>query len=478
MKKLILPLVAFLCLSMNVLAQSTGACDVYSFTIEYISAEPSANDDSKRDIRLNLTWDIDMNSGSSATYFHIWQENAYVLIDYSKTSKPPTAADLSRTLGTIAIQNPATAPTIVNYYAPDANYKKLIGVGNKIERKEMDNGTVRYTISNLAIQGVSARADGSYSFTGDIWSSQSGNNIHCVAKGRTFVVNEVANRSMLSCEGSGKIRVGLASTQPGSTGTFQVLVENTNTSSTNQATYVAITTAQSYKTSETGTLASDFPYNFFGPEITIPKEYNGLPVILLVTPTGKSNQLFKESSACAPLPVTFGVFSAARKGNSVAVKWQTTYELNVSGFNVQRMTTGTWNTVAFVPAKNLANGSNYELTDINTHKGLSQYRIVSVDIDGKQKLSEVRSVRGEESSTKLTVYPNPSTTGRLNLVFDNNSVRDISVLDMSGRIVKQLQGQRSNNVSLEIMQDGLYQVQIIDRTTGELTVEKVIVKKR
>jgi hypothetical protein len=476
MKKLILPLVAFLCLSMNAIAQS---CDVYAFTIEFLSANPSANDNTKRDIQLNLSWDIGMNSGSAATYFHIWQENAYTLIDYSKTSKPPLAADLQKTLGTIAILNPATNPTTVGYYSPDKdNYKKLIGVGSKVVREPLGNGKERYTITNLVIPEVPESETQSYTFTGDIWSSQSGNNIHCVASGRTFVVNAVDNRSALSCQGGNEIRVGIASTLPGSTGTFQVLVNNSVAGSTSSPSYLEITTPQSFKTSETGTLSSDFPYNFFGPVVSIPKEYNGKSVVLMVTPTGKSSQLYTMSSICAPLPVTFGAFTASRKGNTVAVKWQTSFEQNVSGFNVQRMTSGNWTTVAFVNAKNLANGGSYEQTDINTYGGLSQYRIQSVDIDGKQKLSEVRSVRGEASSTRLTVYPNPTTTGRLNLVFDNNSLRDISVLDMSGRIVKQLQGQRSNNVSLEIMQDGLYQVQIVDRTTGELTTEKVIVKKR
>lgn len=479
MKKLILPLVAFLCLSMNAVAQNgTGSCNVYSFTIEYVSAETSKDDETKKDIKINLTWEIAMNAGSAVTYFHIWQDNAYTLIDYSKTSNPPKAADLARTLGTIAIQNPATNPTIVTSYGPDASYTNLIGVGNKITRTAINNGRELFTITGLVIPNVSERADGSYKFTGDIWSSQSGNNINCVAKGRTFVVNELADRSLFRCDNGGKLRVSIVSTQASAAGTYQLYSDNTNPGTFDPAGDTKIFADQTFATSSTATLSGDYPYAFATSELTIPSEFNGKVMYLVVTQTGGSSQVFPITNSCSPLPVTFGTFTAARKGNTVAVKWQTTYELNVSGFNVQRMTNGNWTTVAFVHAKNLANGSGYELTDINTYTGLSQYRIQSVDIDGKQKLSEVRSVRGEASGTRLTVYPNPSTTGRLNLVFDNNSVRDISVLDMSGRIVKQLQGQKSNNVSLELVQDGMYQIQIIDRTTGELTAEKVIVKKR
>lgn len=481
MKELILPLVAFLCLSMNVVAQNgTGACKVYGFTLELVSAETSKDDEGKRDITLNLTWEIELNPGRSAvTYFHIWQDNAYTLIDYSKTSNPPKAADLVRTLGTIAIENPATTPKIINSYAPDAKYTNLIGMGNKIERKALSNGNEQFTITGLVIPGVSATANGKYNFIGDIWSSQSGNNINCFAKGRTFVVNEVANRSLFNCTDGGKLRVSIVSTQASATGTYQLYSDHTNPGTFDASGDTRILSEQPFTTPGTATLGGDYPYAFIATsELSIPSEYSGKRMYLVVTPASQSSQVFSIDNSCSPLPVTFGTFSAVRKGTAVAVKWQTTYELNVSHFTVQRMTNGNWTTVSVVPASNLANGSSYELTDVNTHTGLSQYRIVSVDNDGRQKLSEVRSVRGEASGAKLTVYPNPTTTGRISLVFDNNGIRDISVLDMSGRIVKQLQGQKSNQVSLEIMQDGMYCVQIADRATGELTVEKVIVKKR
>lgn len=477
MKKLILPLVAFVCLSLNSFAQ-TGACNVHTFTIELVSSAPSHSDPTKTDLRLDLSWDVSINSGSAATYFHIWQENAYTAIDYSKTSKPPKAADLVTTLGTIAIKDPATSPTIINAYAPDASYTKLLGVGKTVKKIMMGNGIERYIIKDLLIPNVSGRKDKSFGFKGDIWSSQSGSNIHCAAIGKSFVVNEVASRSMFRCMDAGKTKVSIVSTQPSAAGTYQLYVDNTTPGTLDPTSDALIGGQQQFATGNTATLAGDFPYEFAASEVTIPSEYNGKVIWLVVTPTGKSSQLFSINNTCTPLPVTFGTFTAARKGQSVFVSWETRMELNVSGFNVQRLTSGNWVTVAFVPAKNLANGSSYELTDVNAYKGLSQYRIVSVDMDGKQKLSEIRSVRGEESNSRVSMYPNPTTTGSVNLVFDNSSSRDISVVDVTGRVVKQLQNQRGSNVRLDLVQDGLYQIQVMDRTTGERIVEKVIVKKR
>lgn len=485
MKKLILPLVAFLCLSMNAFAQ-TGACKVYDFTLQYISVEPTTN--GKANLWVNLSWDIEMNAGNKYSYFHIWEEATYTPFNYASKGFP-RSEDLSTALGTIVIKDPSTNPTILGTYVPDASYKNVfaeLNSGAVLSREVLPGTTIeRFTIKNLLIKNVTYNASGIYSFRGDIWSSQhpQSTNVHCVLSDNDFVVNDVVSQSLFRCNAdglAGMVNVTLKSSQPSATGTYRIFIDSDKSGSFNESTDTPLGSEVPYTTSSFSPLANEveFPYEYKSEAVTIPTEYNGKMIWLLVSLTGKSNQVFDITNSCAPLPVTFGTFTAARKGNTVAVKWQTTYELNVSGFTVQRMTNGNWTTVAFVPARNLANGSNYELTDINTHTGLSQYRIVSVDIDGKQKLSEVRSVRGEASGSKLTVYPNPTTTGRLSLVFDNNGVRDISVLDMSGRIVKQLQGQKNNNVSLEIVQDGMYQIQIIDRTTGELTVEKVIVKKR
>ncbi|MBB1283041.1 T9SS type A sorting domain-containing protein [Flavisolibacter sp. BT320] len=490
MKKLILPLVAFLCLSMNVLAQNgTGACKVYGFTLQYISVEPSASGNGKYDLKVNLSWDIEMNTGNKYSYFHIWEAASYTPFNYANKSTPPKAADLSSTLTTIVIKDPSTNPTIVGTYNPDplfTNVLQTLNTGSRLSRELLPGTSIeRFTIENLLIPGVTYNEGGTYNFTGDIWSSQhnQGANVHCSMSDNDFVVNDVVSQSLFRCNDdglAGLVNVTLKSTQPSATGTYRIFIDTDKSGSFNASSDTPLGSELSFTTSSSSPLSNevDFPYEYKSEAITIPNEYNGKMIWLVVSLTGKSNQVFDIRNSCAPLPVTFGAFTASRKGNTVAVKWQTSFEQNVSGFNVQRITSGNWTTVAFVPAKNLANGGSYELTDINTYSGLSQYRIQSVDIDGKQKLSEVRSVRGEASSTRITVYPNPTTTGRLTLVFDNNSVRDISVLDMSGRIVKQLQSQRSNNISLEIMQDGLYQVQIIDRTTGELTAEKIIVKKR
>ena len=145
------------------------------------------------------------------------------------------------------------------------------------------------------------------------------------------------------------------------------------------------------------------------------------------------------------LPVTFKSFNAARNRSNVSLKWETASEQTNSGFAIERNTRGNWEQVAFVPTQAAGGNSDalltYSLSDLNSEKGISQYRIKQIDIDAKSKYSEVRAVRGEGQAGKTTVYPNPSSNGRVNVVFEDATVtRDISVLDMSGRIVKQFRG--------------------------------------
>ena len=77
------------------------------------------------------------------------------------------------------------------------------------------------------------------------------------------------------------------------------------------------------------------------------------------------------------------------------------------------------------------------------------------------------------------VYPNPSNDGKVNVVFaDVNTIRDVSLMDMNGRVIKQWKGVANNNIQINNLAAGFYTVRIIDTDTGEQTVEKIVVKKR
>ncbi len=186
---------------------------------------------------------------------------------------------------------------------------------------------------------------------------------------------------------------------------------------------------------------------------------------------------------CIPLPVDFKSFTATRNRSSVLLKWETSSEINNSGFAVERNVNGTWEQIAFVNSQ-AANGNSdalltYTYSDMNNAKGITQYRIKQVDFDNKSKYTEIRSVRGLDQIGKVTVYPNPTSNGTVNVVFDDASVaRTISVMDMSGRTLKQINNVTNNNITIDNLQPGMYTLRILVPETGEQTVQKIVVNKR
>jgi len=186
----------------------------------------------------------------------------------------------------------------------------------------------------------------------------------------------------------------------------------------------------------------------------------------------------------ATLPIKLRSFNADRNKSNVDLKWVTEIEDNNRGFYVERMlSNGGWQAITFVASQAPNGNSNspltYVLTDFNNTKGISQYRLRQVDIDGKQAYSQIRSVRGEGQKSNTIIYPNPSGDGKVNIVFEGAvSMRDVSLMDVSGKTLKQWKGVTNNNIRIDNLNAGFYTVRIVNLETGEQVVEKFIVNKR
>jgi hypothetical protein len=182
-----------------------------------------------------------------------------------------------------------------------------------------------------------------------------------------------------------------------------------------------------------------------------------------------------------PLPVHFKSFNANRQSSNVAIIWTTASEQNNKGFNVQRNDGGQWQTVAFVPSQALEGNSvsdiNYAYTDINNEKGISQYRIQQVDLDGKFAYTDIRAIRGDGVSGKVVIYPNPTNDGKINIVFDDTKgFSDVQVSDMQGRIIRSFKGVTNNMLMIERLTSGFYTIRITNPVNAASSVHKVVVK--
>lgn len=243
-------------------------------------------------------------------------------------------------------------------------------------------------------------------------------------------------------------------------------------------------------TSGTITLNSSTPYT--SGAIDLPSPYCCIEPFsqwgLFVEVTGEefSNTLVTPvvEALCSALPVTLRSFTANRNNSNVLLKWETVTEENSKGFHIQRNLGGKWETLGFVETKAINGASNslltYDYTDMgNNNRGITQYRLIQADVDGKQAFSQIRAVRSKDQKGKTIVYPNPSIDGKVNIVFEDiDGPRDVSLSDLNGRVIKQWRNVMNNNIQVENLNAGFYTIRIINTETGEQTVEKIVVKKR
>jgi len=175
------------------------------------------------------------------------------------------------------------------------------------------------------------------------------------------------------------------------------------------------------------------------------------------------------------LPVKLVGFSAV-EGNGVNVlSWETVTETNNKGFYIQRQTSnGGWSEIGFVAANGHA--SAYSFKD-NFTLTTSFYRLLQVDLDGKESISQVVSVI-KNKNYKLTISPNPTTDKvHITLPANNNSTNhaEVGVYDFSGKQVLSKQV-TNNSVDLDFstFAKGTYIVKVV--TNDNLYCEKVVRK--
>ena len=118
----------------------------------------------------------------------------------------------------------------------------------------------------------------------------------------------------------------------------------------------------------------------------------------------------------------------------------------------------------------------YSFFDANPSTVVSQYRLKQTDLDAKVKFSEIRAVQGISQLGRTIIAPNPSSNGQVNVIFETaGERRNLQLTDMVGRLVKQWNGYADNSMQLTGLQNGIYQLRIVDAATGAQSVEKIVV---
>lgn len=115
-----------------------------------------------------------------------------------------------------------------------------------------------------------------------------------------------------------------------------------------------------------------------------------------------------------PLPVQLTSFVGLSVGKEVRLSWSTSAEINMSCFDVQRLSpgqpAGVWSSLGNVAAHGTSNlPHDYEYVDSKVPFGHELYRLIQVDADGSRYTSNSITVNVESEKSGLTLdsYPNP-----------------------------------------------------------------------
>jgi len=181
------------------------------------------------------------------------------------------------------------------------------------------------------------------------------------------------------------------------------------------------------------------------------------------------------------LPVTLSQFDATCTSTGTKLTWQTSSEVNSSYFEIEKSNDGTkWTSVSTIKAAGSSNiKRDYSFTDANG--GNTLYRLKQVDKDGSFTYSSIESANCGSKQAGVTIYPVPATNA-MNVIVrtDKNSAATIVLIDVSGRVVRQLNTalkKGTNNITLQVA--GLSSGQYFLRVVGSeiFKTQKVTIKQ-
>lgn len=462
--------------------KSNAQCTVSNIIIQNVAVVETTP--TSCTVRFDVTFNIQDNGGNKFIFIHAWLQNDYPnyfrCVNGQTTQNgsiaAPEASDLGNSILNIGLNNVGATPIVLTSYPPDATVP--LALMDEAIKDVLPDGSANITLKGVLFTSQVACSTTPVVIVADLWSSQSASaqRAHCVNCGILYSSGFLSVAGLVNCATLTYNAAITNNTATAISGTYRIFAD---VNGDGYFTPVTDTLLQNNTSFTVGVGASSI-WNVSGP---IPFANRNQNVFLVITQTsGAARVFFLPNTSCAPLPVTFSSFIASRtNGSTVVLRWQTETEINNRGFAVQRnMGNNNWETITFISSRVQGGNSNatlvYTYTDINSNKGITQYRIQQVDLDGMSKYSQIRAVRGDAQKSKMIVYPNPSTDGRVTVVFEEKEgARDIILTDMNGRIVQQWKGVLNNTLQIENLGSGMYTLRVTIKETGVQNVGKILV---
>ena len=153
-----------------------------------------------------------------------------------------------------------------------------------------------------------------------------------------------------------------------------------------------------------------------------------------------------QAEVTIPLPVEMTTFNAASSESSVNLTWSTATELNNKGFEIERKTTGNWESIGFIDGNgNSTKTIKYNFTDDlskSNYSGKVEYRIKQIDYDGAYTYSKTIEITVDFTVKEFSLsqnYPNPfNPTTTINYTVPKTSFVTLRVYNILGKEVTTL----------------------------------------
>jgi len=179
---------------------------------------------------------------------------------------------------------------------------------------------------------------------------------------------------------------------------------------------------------------------------------------LLGTGDGKITAVF----AAITLPISLIHFTASLVSGESVINWETANEQNTDMFIIQHSTGAVnWRNIGKVLAAGESKSlRNYQFTHTNPQPGANYYRVIQIDIGGKEQIGPVKRVNiGKPARTRI--YPNPAAESvQLELMRSGSST--VILFNANGQqVYRQVHEGNIIRLSVQKLPGGIYQVLVV-----------------
>jgi hypothetical protein len=494
-------LLSFLVIACAFLNKSNAQCTILNITTSNFQKVQKPNGTCQAIFDLVIV--AQLNNGNKGIWVHFWDAKDYPTTPWNYgNGSAPSATFLSTTLGTLGVNNSTVPPVILTSYPFDPTPPVKMATANTPIVTSSGSGantTFTYLFNKVTLDLLTCTVP---PIIADVWSTQASSlgpntKTSCSFPRRSLNIGD----PRLSINGPLKICPNktqnsalkfdiLTDTANAISITYEVRKDDNYFTPSGQAVYdPTLDIPVTIGGIQTTLISSGAPFSVAN--YTSFTGYNNPAeasthywIVATYTPTNGtpySIASINKNDCAQILPVSFKSFTASRANSANTLKWTTSTEINNKGFYVQRFYNGQWTNIMFVATKaengNSSSDLNYSANDVFNFKGVVQYRILQVDIDGRSKYSDVRSLSSVSQAGNALVYPNPAATnGNVSIILaDATSSYDIHIIDNAGRIVKQFMAVRGNQ-QVSGLPRGQYMTRVMDKVTGESSVDKFIVQ--